>query len=266
MSNPKFIPPHALRATSRRDQQRGVSLVELLVGVTIGLLVIAAAIGTLIISRTTSSTVTDVSQLQQQGSYALRVMGLQMRQAGSLELTSTFDGFEFINTEFVGIGGSDKISVSGIEGGSGSPDEVTVSNHPSSLAQQARDCLGNSAAANLKHIDSRFFVENNQLYCLGTNAGTGKQPIISNVNDFQVRYRIQKDDSTQLMNADEISTPADWRTVSAIETCLDLQGNDSGLPESGNYINCQGASTARNGRLHLVLRNVFDLRIQQVTP
>ncbi len=249
--------------TSPRSQ-RGVSLVELLVGLTIGLLVIAAAIGTLVISRSASSTVSDASQLQQQGAYALRTMGMQMRQAGSIELMKVVapQGFEF-NNEFSGVAGAGQ-RVTGLEGAGGAPDTVTISNQPSQLASQARDCLGNSAAAGLGHIDSSFFVENGQLYCLGTNAASGKQSVIGNVADFQVRYRLVSgaapNQTTRLLTADEVPAAGGWASVNAVETCLDLQGNDTGQPASGNYINCQGATTARNGRLHLVLRNVFNLR------
>ena len=68
--------------------QQGASLLELLVGILLGLLVIGAAISTLMVSRATSGTIGDISQLQQQGSYAMRVMGTQFRQAGSIDITS----------------------------------------------------------------------------------------------------------------------------------------------------------------------------------
>ena len=60
--------------------QRGMSLIELMVGLAIGLLTISVALGALMVSRGVSGTVTDASQLQQQASYAFRVMGQQIRQ------------------------------------------------------------------------------------------------------------------------------------------------------------------------------------------
>ncbi len=68
------------------ELQRGATLIELLVGITIGLLTIAVATGALMVSRGISGTVTDASQLQQQASYAFRVFGQQLRQAGSMRL------------------------------------------------------------------------------------------------------------------------------------------------------------------------------------
>ena len=66
--------------------QSGATLIELMVGITIGLLTVAVATGALMVSRTVSGTVTDASQLQQQASYAFRVLGQQLRQAGSMRL------------------------------------------------------------------------------------------------------------------------------------------------------------------------------------
>lgn len=59
--------------------QRGMTLIELMVGLAIGLLTISVALGALMVSRGVSGTVTDASQLQQQASYAFRVMGQQIR-------------------------------------------------------------------------------------------------------------------------------------------------------------------------------------------
>ncbi|MDR0258920.1 MAG: prepilin-type N-terminal cleavage/methylation domain-containing protein, partial [Comamonas sp.] len=69
-----------------RLRQQGFSLVELMVGMAVGLLVMAAASVALLASRNLSVTVSDASHLQQQASYVLRIIGLQLRQAGGLHL------------------------------------------------------------------------------------------------------------------------------------------------------------------------------------
>ena len=66
--------------------QQGVTLLEMLVGLIIGLLVVAVAMGALMVSRSVTGTVSDASGIQQQGSHILRVVGSQLRQAGSLYL------------------------------------------------------------------------------------------------------------------------------------------------------------------------------------
>jgi len=58
-----------------------LSLVELLAGMAVGLLVIATSFSTLLLSRSAAASISDLSQLQQQGSHALHVIGQQLRQA-----------------------------------------------------------------------------------------------------------------------------------------------------------------------------------------
>ena len=53
-----------------------------MVGIAIGLLVVAVAMGALMVSRGISGTVSDASAIQQQGAYAMRTLGMQLRQGG----------------------------------------------------------------------------------------------------------------------------------------------------------------------------------------
>ena len=59
--------------------QRGLSLIELMVGIAIGLLVVAVAMGALMASRGISGTVSEATSMQQQAAYAFRVIGQQHR-------------------------------------------------------------------------------------------------------------------------------------------------------------------------------------------
>jgi len=218
-----------------RRAQSGASLIELLVGLTLGLMVVAAAIGTLIVSRTASGTVGDLSQLQQQGSYALRVVGIQIRQAGSVApIKDSVNSLYSFKDTFIGFGGNSSV-VTGADGAGDSADTVSTSNEP---------------------LDGNP----DELKC---KSGAKNQALIGNVADFQVWYRILSAASTtQRMTAKQVDAAGLWRSVKSIEICLDLQGDEAGQPNVGSYANCQGVESPRNGRLHLVFRNVFDLRTQ----
>ncbi len=250
------------RPRARRSHQRGVGLIELLVGMTIGLLVIAAAIGTLVISRGTSSSISDISQLQQQGSFALRVIGVQLRQTGSVE--PGLDG----QTKLFAFGpafptfGTTNAAVNGSDGASSGSDTLSVATMASQGLPntQRRDCLGHAIAAGAK-MQAQFLVDGNELKC-SAGAGAASQALIENVADFQVMYRVATGTGTRIMNATDVKTAGLWGSVTAIEVCLDLKG-DEPTPDLGStYLDCNGTSTARDGRLHLVFRNVFDLRTQ----
>ena len=245
---------------TRHSRQRGLGLVELLVGMTIGLLVIAAAIGTLAVSRGTSSSISDISQLQQQGSFALRVIGVQLRQTGSVE--PGFDG----QTRLFAFGAAfptydaTSTAVNGSDGANSGSDTLSVATMASQGLPntQRRDCLGRAIAAGAK-MQAQFWVDGNELKC---NAGGASQALIENVGDFQVMYRVAIGTGTRIMNATDIKTAGLWGSVTAIEVCLDLKG-DGPTPDLGStYLDCNGTSTARDGSLHLVFRNVFGLRTQ----
>lgn len=262
---------HNIRqTTSHRQIQRGVSLVELMVGITIGLLTVAVAMGSILVSRSLSGTVSEVSQLQQQASYAFRVIGQQIRQSGGrvLRPASTATEFgEFDNNP--GLNGV--LPVSGI---------ATPSNNQFilSLAYQnsmdrsfplvsgnpverglVRNCLGeNPGVTAAPVLTSQFRVTNNQLVCAGTG---NPQSIISGVTDFQVRYLIQSSTGTtqnfQYLNADEISSNTEWLRVYAVEVCLEISGTERIDTAGTTYIRCDGTSADRGDRLRMVFKNNF---------
>ena len=79
-------PLNIMPLTNNPRTQQGLTLVELMVGIAIGLLVVAVAMGALMVSRGISGTVSDASGIQQQAAYAMRLIGQQLRQAGSMRL------------------------------------------------------------------------------------------------------------------------------------------------------------------------------------
>ena len=246
-----------------------MTLLELLVGVTIGLLVVGAAIGTLVVSRGTASTITEVSQLQQQAAYALRVIGEQLRTAGSLELVESSAGsgrFGFRNFAGVPVGGVSLagISVNGTDGTSGAPDTLVVANQGSRLPSLRKDC-GNANVSFFQINPATFSVSGSSLMCQGTSFA---DPVIGNVADFQVNYRVNMGTTAapvlRLLTPSQMTSPEHWQHVRAIEICLDLQGSVN-TPDAGvTYLNCQGVAASRNNRVHVVSRNVFNLRKQDL--
>lgn len=279
-------------------RQRGVSLIELMVGLSIGLLVVAVAMGALMVSRGISATVSDASGIQQQGAHILRVIGQQLRQAGSL----------YLNPDPAGSAGTDVLSPVVFEikadakgGGNsftqqdtliGGADTLTTGfrryqdnvffadNATSSTIGTdflARNCVG--APANTKtdeRVESIFTFTDGELRC-GGNSVTA-QPVAQNVAQFQVNYLVQTTDATgpkvQYIKGGDMPTTnaADptWRRVQGVETCLVLYGSEPiDLPAGSSYTDCQGNSVdittltgARRNRMHLLFRNTFQLRSQ----
>lgn len=273
----------------RSRSQRGVTLIELLVGVAIGLLVIAVAMGALMVSRGVSGTVTDASNIQQQAAYAMRVIGQQLRQSGSVrldlnpgtvvatELYLAPVAFE-IKSGDVDLSKPDWKVIEGKD--TPSANEFKLTSRFSSYTEplfsnavaqsQARDCLGANPSATL--IESNFRLDNNELRCASFGGVGGAQAVVGNVANFQVTYLLQ--DNTTLgiptIRAVTAAGVANWAQVQAVEVCLVLYGSEViDLPAGSNYTDCGGAvvdmSTlvgVRARRMHMAFRNAFQLRSQ----
>lgn len=270
--------------------QGGATLIELMVGITIGLMTITVALGALMVSRGVSGTVSDASQLQQQAAYAFRVFGQQLRQAGSLRLnlasqkqaTAAIDtadpvAFETKATDFDPsvntLSGKDSPSASEFKLTTGYRNYTESLNSSATDASQFRNCIGQLDAAKPTLVQSQFAFNTttNELVCAGSD-GT-RQPIIQNVADFQVRYLVQTDAVTgdpkvQYVNATTVGT--DWTRVFGIEVCLSLYGTEKiDLPAGSSYKQCDGTDVnmttltgVRANRMHMTFRSTYQLRSQ----
>ena len=283
------------KAITQVRHQHGVTLLELMVGIAIGLLVVAVAMGALMVSRGVSGTVSDASQIQQQAAYAMRVIGTQLRQAGALRVNLNYDAAVVaepyqakvaIETDAPATGGN-AFSPSTSPSIQGTATSMTVGyrrykeplHAKANEESQSRNCVGGPADNTGSHKDDQlleslftFNASKNDLRCGGN--GAASQPIVNNVANFQVRYLLQ---DNSVGGDSKISTVAasslastDWPRVQGVEVCLVLYGNESmDLPSGSNYTDCDGSTQDmstqtgdRARRMHMVFRNVFQLRSQ----
>ena len=286
-SNRPAAPRFNQRAPSRLDQ-RGVTLVELMVGIAIGLLVVAVSMGALMLSRGVSGTVSDASNLQQQAAYVMRSIGQQLRQAGSLYVNPapvagavatdplTAVAFETDAKSSTGISFEQANTIKG-DTSTGAPtityrrykDAVYAASTPQS---SARNCLGGPTddASNVDEaVTSTFQLSGIQLECGGNSAAA--QAIIQNAAEFQVTYLEQVLTATgSAIKPVTAAAVTNWRAVQGVEVCLVLYGTEAiDMPTPSNYKNCSNADVdmttlagSRKNRMHMVFRNVFQLRSQ----
>jgi type IV pilus assembly protein PilW len=308
----EIVSSHARIGSWSPRAQRGVTLIELLMGMTLGLLVVAVAVVALMVSRGVSGTVSDASNIQQQAAHALRVIGGQLRQAGSLYLavlppdtTASTNpiaqvGFEIKAEDPEGIFNFDleqpETLLFGKDGGESDPDTLIVGfrryrepvfaappGASATSATLARNCLGtpsdDKTDNDYQRIQSEFKVAVDkagvpQLQCVGNGATptVAPQPIIENVANFQVRYLVQDvavpdAPKLQYVNAGSVTN---WAAVQGVEVCLVLYGDErTDMPAGSTYTDCDGkpkdmtaaaVPQARRNHMHLVFRNVFQLR------
>lgn len=259
--------------------QLGLTLMELMIGLAIGLLVVAVATAALMGTRSVTGTVSDISGIQQQAAYVMRTFGTQLRQAGSLylDLGLDADGTGDIDsaTTFQLRGSTDEQAITENEDGAvtvrftGYEEPTFADNGPI-----ARNCLGapgNIPAGTTETIESIFTLNGDdyELHC-GGNSATA-QPIASKVAQFQVRYLVQGPEkanpTTLYANAADVNN---WDQVQGVEVCLVLFGTERiGMPAGSSYTDCTNTEVDmttltgdRTSRMHYVFRNVFQLRSQ----
>lgn len=281
-------------------RQSGVTLIELMVGLAIGLLVVAVAMGALMVSRGISGTVSDASGIQQQGAYILRVVSQQLRQTGSLYLNPDPAGgtstdvlspvaFE-IKADAVGSGNS-FVQEESLSGAGTSvttafrryQDNVFLADNATSTTIGtdflARNCVGAPGNSSTdQRVESIFTFDStkNELQCGGN--GTAAQPIAQNVAQFQVTYMMQTTDAAgnttvQYVKGSDMpaaATDPKWRRVQGVQVCLVLYGSEPvDMPAGSSYTDCAGTSVnmttltgERKNRMHLLFRNTYQLRSQ----
>lgn len=243
----------------RRSHQRGAGLIELMTGLVIGLMVALAALGTLVFLQTSAQVQGEAFRLQQRIDFAVQTIGVQLRQAGAIELQAAQNGaaVSFSNA-FDGHGGSG-FPVIGDDGARGAPDTLRTS-HQDGL--DTRDCLGNQPDASQAgiRVDSRFTLARGDLRCLGAHRNTGNQTIVDRMEDFQVRYGMRMPNQ-QFRYVDATEVGDRWHEVGAVSICLQAASESRHqVPTSPDRLDCQGRPLAADGYLRAVAHATFSLR------
>ena len=278
----RYIKKIAASAYPARDKeqkhlkfQAGLTLIELMIGLAVGLLVVAVATVSLLGSRSVTGAVSDISGIQQQAAYVMRTFGTQLRQAGSLYLDLGLDADgkgEITSATAFQLRGNNEQAIT--EDAEETPTKYIVQytgyEEPTfaNAGPISRNCLGapgSIPAGTTTSIESIFTLNGTDLRC-------NDQPIAQNVAAFQVRYLLQgtdQDDPTMLYT--NSAGVADWNRVQGVEVCLVLFGTERiDLPEGASYTGCDGSTAVnittlaapRTNRMHYVFRNVFQLRSQ----
>ncbi len=261
-----------------RNKEKGVTLIELLVGLTIGLLTVSVGLGAIMISRGVTTTVSDTTILQQQASYAFRIIGQQLRQAGGRPLNTVADPRDaatFVQPNAISL--STLPPIAGLDNPTASQfvislryvnaSESVYPSPPSSTpitGYLTSDCIGsNPGIASAPIILNELRKNGTDLEC--SNSIGNVQPVIGNLADLQIRYLQQKlniaDNQPQFRYASAANmTPTDWPEVYGIEVCLELEGDQFIDTVGASYTKCDGTTATRGNKLRMVFKNIFHIR------
>ncbi|WP_296825280.1 PilW family protein [Thiobacillus sp.] len=235
-----------------RIQQKGFTLVELLIAMTLGL-VILLAIGSIYIgSRATFRMQDDNARLQETGRYALEVFGRSIRQAGFWNMPIS------PVSKATGFGGT---AITGVDGAAGAPDTVTV--QYDGLTGD-RDCEGNVLAANAV-VQDDYRLSGNDLQCDGNADGTvDYQTLVSDIEDVQVLYGIHASGGSDQSVEQYVAAPADWGQVYSVRVCVQARSANSVNNAPQRYLNCGGALGTATGAAAFTTAGANDLRLRRV--
>ncbi len=282
----------------QRAQQRGMTLVELMVGITVGLLVTLAAIGTVYMTKVSSVTLVDSARLEQETNMVMNVIAEQIKQAGARNLEPSLtpaggNADELLlpvrYQDFAGLNGASatqrKIVV---QGKTNAPnfDQITFtySQPPAGTAANtfqgmAQNCAGEGAIQYPLPTGSTPVAQSMQvvstlrtstsagatnLICVTPDAIAASQPIASNIAEFKVRYLRNNGSVSRILTANEVEASSEgWAGIDGIEVCLHITGEATkaaSTAPSTSIKSCAGNPIPNDGKLHRVARNVFQLR------
>ena len=259
--------------------QRGRTLIELLVAITIGLMLSVGILSIFGANRQTYRASTDLQHMQAAGQLALDRLAYQIRMAGYGQLIGDFTTVSS-PTSFVGNpvwacsgGFTDPVDTSATPACTGiatQPDALQiryqVENAAVAGSGESRDCLGFAVpldAGGLRTAQNRFYIANSggvpTLMCAGN--GLAPAPLIPNVEDLQIRLRV----GDPFSRAERVVDPAgftDWGRVIGVELCVQVVSEATGLVTQGTQAgtSCRGGAFAADGRLRRTFTQAITLR------
>jgi type IV pilus assembly protein PilW len=269
---------------SNRRGISGFTLVELMVSIVIGMVLIIFISSLYLNSKASFRLNDDNARLQEDGNYALTLIGRNLMQAGygamrTVSTTSfTGKGLVACDNGFASpLAATPSFTCSGTAGEPGftvsySVDAYDSTNSP--ISGIGADCNGNNAggtAVNSFFIATKSGETSSSLFCNG-NGSTVSQPILNNVDHMVLTYGV---DTTGVYAASQFLSTASavsalplnaankggWNQLVSITVCLEVHSENIVTTAAQTYQNCAGASTtATDKKLHATLTRTFTLR------
>ena len=221
------------------SRQRGLSIVELMIALLLGLILLGGVIQVFLSSRQTYSANEAMSRMQENGRFALEFIARSARLAGYIEPTMTAGKplplVPDLN-DCLDIPAGVRSALCSSNGAGNASDAVAFMFQPPLTDGARRDCLGNVIASNVNLIINHFAIipanpPARPVAALGCRSynfttstwttGPDLQPLIEGVDALQVLYGVDNGgdsrSSNQYVSADRISN---WDKVRSIRVAV----------------------------------------------
>lgn len=183
------------------SRQRGISLIEMMIGLVLGLIVVSAVMNMYAGSSRSSAFSNGLQTMQENGRYGVSVLQRGLRLAGY----------------------SPDVVIDPIDIANSGPDRIVV------RIRQAFDCNGVDTAATAGVAVNTYQLDaaNQQITCTGNSASAAPMPIVEGVDGFRVLYGIDGNDDgdapESYISYDSTIVP---RSVSAVRFALLVNSGD----------------------------------------
>ncbi len=254
-----------------RSRMRGVSLIEIMISLVIGLVVIGAVLVSYLSSGQGGRLQTAYGEMNENAQLAVNIMSRELQLAGYSQplrvvaVSSKFDrataadsifgcdqGFSNPTTT-----GSVACSATGTTPAFEVVYEADATNTVPTSAGVPTDCLRagttqqsvnvGAVAVPYYPVRNRFYIATNaqsgrpELYCASNRAGATGQPLIDDVESMKIWYGVSNaagQEVARYVNATTVGT--DWPLVVSVRICLIMRGSDAMLSseDSVTYRDC----------------------------
>jgi type IV pilus assembly protein PilW len=258
---------HVLQASVRSSrQQRGVTLIELLVSMMLGVFVVAGAIQIFVGSKQTYRIQEAVSQLQENGRFALDLFQQSLRMAGYRNDPAKEINSVFINYGTFGL--SQGLIIKGFDGvGAGSNADSIIFRYSSPSSNSQSNCLAIDITGDT--VVQYSLDDDGALRCAINDSVV--QPVVSGVRDMELLYGVDLDSNRSVetyLTATDVTSNNNWLHVVSIKVALLISTDaDNIASEPQTYIfppvNFGAESrqnTAADHRLYRVFSATVNLR------
>lgn len=235
----------------RRHDQQGVSLVEILVGLTVGLLLMGALTAIFLASSRSTTHQTEDSRILESARLAMHYLGRSIRQSGfnsNLVTTISYGPIEASTN-------ADKWT----------PDSLTLRRDAISSTEQ--DCTGTNAGAIGATISETFYIATNasrgtsSLYCSRTGSASGGVELAPGVINMKLTFAIDADKNGTVDKAyvTTLDASAPATAVSLVHVDLTLAGTSTlditRTTTTSNYCKNHTTVTCKTFYSSFLLRN-----------
>lgn len=249
-------------------RQRGFSLVELMIALTIGMVVMGAVFVAYVAATQSTRHSRAIAQMTEDAASALAVLRANLAMAAySRPVGFSSDGkwFKLLLQEpyLAGCQGGKfadtKLAIDALTcpaANAAKPDSVAVAYEANAgnsamggTPAKPLDCVGNPVenvpgAGGLPAYDlaySRFYLDTNKLMCQG-NVANAAQPLAENVKDLQIQYGVQSDIKKWVVYYTDAATVTDkgaWDKVGSVRICVVMQSDSDNVVDAATpYTGC----------------------------